>query len=167
MGNYSLAFVGLGSNLSNPVNQISTALTGIASLTHSRQLKCATWYGSKAIGPGEQPDYINTVASVQTKLSPEQLLGALQVLEDKQGRQRDIRWGARTLDLDLLLYDNITCNSDKLILPHPEMKKRSFVLLPLYELMPSLVLPDGSKLRDLIRKCNVDELEPINHCVLA
>ena len=156
------AFIGLGSNLDKPAEQITQALDAMAKLAHCTQLECAHWYSSKAIGPGDQPDYINTVASLNTTLTPRELLGALQGIENQQGRQRDIRWGARTLDLDLLLYNDIQLHSEELTLPHPALKQRNFVLVPLYDLAPALVLPDGSPLADLVQQCGREQLSLID-----
>ena len=158
---YFTAFIGLGSNLGIPSEQIRNALNALADLKDCKNLLCARWYSSKAIGPGEQPDYINTVAKLETRLTPHALLNALQDIEEQQGRQRCVRWGARTLDLDLLLYNNVQIQDEALSIPHPEMKTRSFVLVPLYDLAPSLVLPSGEALEDLIRHCNTDDLQVI------
>jgi 2-amino-4-hydroxy-6-hydroxymethyldihydropteridine diphosphokinase len=150
----SEAYIGLGSNLEDPATQISSALE---SLTQSPQISdviCAPWYQSQAIGPGEQPDYINTVVKLSTSLSPHGLLKVLQDIENQQGRQRSIRWGARTIDLDLLLYNNEELNSQDLVVPHPELKNRAFVLLPLYDLKASLVLPSGERLAELVKVCD-------------
>ncbi len=163
MNKYSLAFIGLGSNLGDPVLQLTSALNELAQLGLSKNLVCAPWYRSKAIGPGDQPDYINTVAQLETRLAPIDLLKALQGIENTHGRQRTIRWGARTLDLDLLLYDNICLNSDELQLPHPEMRTRGFVLLPLHDLAPNLVLPYGGTVSEHLARCDTSDLLPVAH----
>ncbi len=159
MSKYSQTFIGLGSNLEDPACQINNALKALSELPNSKELICAPWYSSKAVGPGEQPDYINSVASLKTTLPQLELLHYLQAIENQQGRKRDIRWGARTLDLDLLLYDNIQHNSDELTLPHPEIQHRSFVLLPLYDLAPELILPNGDKLEELAKQCDTSGLK--------
>ena len=159
MSECSLAYIGLGSNLNNPSQQIYDGLHALKTLPLCEDLQCANWYSSKAIGPGEQPNYINTVASLATTLSPIELLHQLQRIEDQQGRQRDIRWGARTLDLDLLLYDNIELQHKELTLPHPQMQERSFVLVPLHDIAPSLILPNGKSLAGLIKHCDISELQ--------
>lgn len=161
MSQHSLAFIGLGSNLDKPAEQIQRALDSMATLPDCSELQCAPWYSSKAIGPAGQPDYINTVASLKTQLSPLALLHQLQAIENQQGRQRHIRWGARTLDLDLLVYDNVCLDTDELQVPHPEIHKRNFVLLPLYKLAPALVLPDGRDLKALVAKCDMNNLKQI------
>ncbi len=164
MSKYSQAFIGLGSNLENPSYQINSALKALSELPHSKELTCAPWYSSKAVGPGDQPDYINTVVSLETTLPQLELLHHLQAIENQQGRKREVRWGARTLDLDLLLYDNIQHNCEELTLPHPEIQDRSFVLLPLYDLAPELVFPNGNKLEDLAKQCDTSGLELMASC---
>ncbi|MGH1440557.1 MAG: 2-amino-4-hydroxy-6-hydroxymethyldihydropteridine diphosphokinase [Cellvibrionaceae bacterium] len=162
MTSYSTAFIGLGSNLDKPHEQIDQALTALAKLASCKSLECAPWYSSKAIGPKGQPDYINTVARLKTLLSPAELLTQLQGIENAQGRQRLVHWGARTLDLDLLLYDNLELASEKLTIPHPEIQNRNFVLLPLYDLSPTLILPNGEKLETLAKQCDQHGLRPLN-----
>ena len=106
---------------------------------------------SKALGgPANQPDYVNAVALLETELLPYALLDALQALEARQGRQRTVRWGARTLDLDILLYGNLVSADPRLTLPHPRLRERPFVIYPLYALAPNLILPDGTAVRDLL-----------------
>ena len=162
MNALSLTFIGLGSNLNQPETQIQKALEALNVIPLCSNLKCAPWYSSVALGPTGQPDYINTVASLETSLSALDLLHELQSIENQQGRQRDIRWGARTLDLDLLLYDNTCLNTDELQLPHPEIQNRSFVLLPLYDLAPNTVLPSGERLETLVNNCDTSGLQLIN-----
>lgn len=157
----SLAFIGLGSNLCDPTRQINEALQALSTLKQSSNLQCAPWYSSLPVGPQDQPDYINTVASINTSLSAIELLHQLQSIENKQGRQREVKWGARTLDLDLLLFDDLCLNTEELLLPHPEIANRSFVLLPLFDLTPSLVFPNGDKLSELVKQCNQDGLKLI------
>lgn len=158
---YATTFIGLGSNLDRPKKQIATALEAMVTLPQCYNLQCAPWYQSQAIGPGEQPDYINTVVKLETTLSARELLRTLQVIEDRQGRQRSIRWGARTLDLDILLYNNEQCDSEILRLPHPQMHLRSFVLLPLYKLAPALKLPNGQTLAELVKRCDCSNLRMV------
>ena len=106
------------------------------------------------MGPQDQPDYLNAVAALETTLLPHELLDQLQAIETAQGRVRGAtRWGSRTLDLDLLLYGNETINDERLVVPHPGMKARSFVLYPLYEIAPGLLLPGGETLASLLNNC--------------
>lgn len=158
MDKYSTSYIGLGSNLEKPEIQIQSALEALANLPQTCNLRCSHWYSSKAIGPGEQPDYINAVASIDTRLSPMALLKQLQSIENDHGRQRNIHWGARTLDLDLLLYDNQCIDSAELQVPHPEINNRNFVLYPLNDLSPSLVFPNGQPLSAIISNLSLDGL---------
>ena len=145
---YHTAYIGLGSNLQNPHLQIRTALNELEQLPQSKQLTCSPWYSSTAVGPGDQPDYINAVAHLQTRFSPLELLEQLQQVENQHGRQREVRWGARTLDLDLLLYDDIRMDTKALQLPHPEILNRNFVLYPLMDLAPEFMLPNGQSVKE-------------------
>ena len=146
-------YVGLGSNLGNPRQQILQALDALASLRASTLVAYAPGYSSRAVGPGQQPDYINTVAALDTQLQPEPLLDALQAIEAAQGRERAERWGARTLDLDLLLYGDLRLDTPRLKLPHPRLKERDFVLRPLLDLAPGLTLPCGTPIESLLARC--------------
>jgi 2-amino-4-hydroxy-6-hydroxymethyldihydropteridine diphosphokinase len=140
------AYVAIGANLGDPLAQAQSAVTHLAALPETRVVAVSSWYRSAAIGPA-QPDYINGVASITTALSPLDLLDSLQHIELAHGRQRLQHWGPRTLDLDLLLYDNLILQSERLQLPHPQLTLRNFVVIPLREVAPQLMLPDG---RDLV-----------------
>jgi len=141
-------FIGLGSNLDDPQRQLETALAALAALPTSTLVAVSPRYRSRAVGPGIQPDYINAVAQLHTALEPEDLLTQLQLIEARQGRDRQVRWAARTLDLDILLYDQRVLDSAALTLPHPRLHHRDFVLRPLCDLAPALTLPDGSRVSD-------------------
>ena len=147
----TFCYLGLGANLHQPLQQLQQAVVALAALEHCQLLKVSSLYGSKPMGPQDQPDYVNAVAALTTTLSAEQLLDQLQKIELEQGRQRkDERWGPRTLDLDILLFGDQTINSERLTVPHYGMKVREFVLYPLAELAPELHLPDGSTLSQLL-----------------
>ncbi|WIO73783.1 2-amino-4-hydroxy-6-hydroxymethyldihydropteridine diphosphokinase [Porticoccaceae bacterium LTM1] len=152
----SIAYLSLGSNLDNPRQQVEEALHAIAELPATDLLKVSPWYRTKAIGPGEQPDYVNGVCAIETDLSPLELLHALQSIELSQGRERNIRWGARTLDIDILLYDDQQISSDELEVPHPRMVDRNFVLIPLADIVHGLHMPDGTTLSQLLANCPAD-----------
>lgn len=153
------AYIGLGSNLDNPAKQLEQALLSLASSEGVDDIIGSPWYQSKAVGPGEQPDYLNAVVEIKTTLSAERLLALLQGIEQAQGRQREIHWGARTLDLDLLLYGTSTITSEDLEIPHPRMRERNFVLLPLNDLVPDWVFADGVSLKELINNTSYDGIE--------
>lgn len=148
------AYIALGSNLDDPADQLDRALVALAGLAQSQLDEVSSVYRSAAVGPGSQPDYLNTVALLHTELSALKLLDALQQIEQAQGRIRDIKWGPRTLDLDLLLYGDEIIASPRLTIPHPQMRHRHFVLYPLHELCGNhYVLPDGTALETLLQQC--------------
>ena len=113
------------------------------------------------MGPKNQSRYVNGVIKISTRLSPNKLLKKLHEIEDAHGRIRNVRWGPRTLDLDILLYGSRMMNTKKLTIPHPEMKIRNFVLTPLADIEPDLVLPDGSILSSLLENNQLKEIVPI------
>lgn len=136
-----IAFVGLGANLGEPAAQLRAAVHSLAALPQTEVKKVSTFYRSAAIGPAGQPDYCNAVAQLDTALAPQDLLNAMQAIEDAAGRVRGERWGARVLDLDLLLYGQTVCSTERLTLPHPELAVRDFVLQPLAEIAPDAQIP--------------------------
>lgn len=153
------SFIALGSNLKEPLQQVIDAVEAIKSL--GRVVECSPWYASVAIGPGEQPDYVNGVLLLETALEPHALLKALQTIESQQGRIRDIRWGARTLDLDILLFDNDIIETNDLIVPHPRMTERAFVMYPLADIAADLVLPHGESVADVKARLSQVGLEKL------
>ncbi|GAB2710372.1 2-amino-4-hydroxy-6-hydroxymethyldihydropteridine diphosphokinase [Halomonas garicola] len=136
----SLAYIGLGSNLATPRQQVATALDELDALTLGRVTAASRLYASRPVGPQDQPDFVNAVAALETPLSPLALLDQLQALEQRHRRRRERRWGPRTLDLDILLFDAATVTRPRLQVPHPEMHRRAFVLRPLLEIAPHLTL---------------------------
>lgn len=145
------AYIGIGSNLNDPVAQVQQAFRALAELPASRLMACSPLYRSAPVGgPPDQPDYVNAVAALDTVLNPEELLTALQAVEIQQGRVRTVRWGPRTLDLDVLLYGSTIRNDSWLTLPHPRLHERAFVLYPLYDIAPDLTLPGGGPLSELL-----------------
>jgi 2-amino-4-hydroxy-6-hydroxymethyldihydropteridine diphosphokinase len=141
----TVAYIGLGSNLSEPIKQVQAAINAIKNIAQSDVINVSSLYLSKPMGPQDQDDYINAVLALETTLTPFDLLDALQCIENKAGRVRkDNRWGARILDLDIILFGNEIINTDRLIVPHYGMKKREFVLLPLAEIAADLILPSST-----------------------
>ena len=136
-----LAYVALGANLADPVAQIRAALEVLTHLPESRLLHASSLYRTAPVGIHHQPDFINAVAAFETTLSPQALLAALFTVEEQFGRRRDFHHAPRTLDLDLLLYDNDVIDSPRLQLPHPRMHLRAFVLAPLVEIAPNCRIP--------------------------
>ncbi len=148
------AYIALGSNLSGPLGQLQRATDALHELPDTRLERISRVYHSAAVGPGEQPDYLNAVVCVETSLAALDLLDALQAIETAQGRVRTERWGARTLDLDLLLYGDATIDCSRLRVPHPRMCERAFVLLPLADIAAAnLQLPNGEELAKLVAAC--------------
>lgn len=160
-------YISLGSNLCGPKSQLSKAVAALEQLQQTRIERISSIYRSAAVGPGAQPDYLNIVLLLATNLSPIALLDATQQIELDQGRVRNIRWGARTLDIDLLLYGDLLIDSLRLTVPHPRMKQRNFVLYPLREISDTnLVLPDGSDLDTLLLQCSELDLIRTEHPLL-
>ncbi len=155
----ALAYIGLGSNLAQPLAQVQTALNELATIPLTQLRAQSALYRSRAIGPGEQPDYINAVALLETQLEPLALLDALQAIEQTHQRVRIEHWGPRTLDLDVLLIDSQVIVSERLTVPHPYLTQRNFVLYPLADITPSLQLPCGTALTQLLAECPLDGLE--------
>ncbi len=155
-------FIGIGANLNDPAQQIKTGIQQLDQSDHIDVSKVSSFYQSKAIGP-PQPDYINAVVEVKTSLSAEALLKTCQGIETKQGRTRDVHWGPRTLDLDILLYDEQSICVPNLRIPHPEIEKRAFVLIPLFEIAPTLKLPNGTSLKSLVKDDLSAQLTQINN----
>ncbi len=149
------AFIGLGSNLNQPLTQIHSALTELTYLPDSELTKHSSLYETEPMGPVDQPDYIqpgyiNAVAELQTRLAPEALLDQLQAIEDSHNRERgEVQWGPRTLDLDLLLYGDEVIQTERLTVPHLGITERNFVLIPMVEISPELKLPDGRAITEL------------------
>lgn len=158
-------YIGLGSNLQSPAAQLTHACQALKLLAPAGDFVCSPFYQSRAVGPA-QPDYINACASFTTELAPLDLLDALQAIEAKQGRTRSLHWGPRTLDLDLLLYGSLCLHSERLKLPHPFLQERNFVVIPLFDLNPDLVLPCSTRIADLRTKLGSQDLIPLATKVL-
>ncbi|MFS2222800.1 2-amino-4-hydroxy-6-hydroxymethyldihydropteridine diphosphokinase [Pantoea sp. B65] len=142
-------YIALGSNLTDPLHQVQNALDALAAIPDSQPIATSSFYRTPPYGPPDQPDYLNAVIALDTRLSPEALLDHTQRIELEQGRVRKAqRWGPRTLDLDILLFGDLTLASERLIVPHYDMKNRAFMLLPLLEIAPQLCFPDGSSVAD-------------------
>ena len=156
-------YIGLGSNLMNPEEQIRQARITISKQADIIEIDFSSLYASSPMGPQDQPDYVNAVMRVKTGLSAIELLRVLQEIENNQGRVRKgERWGARTLDLDLLLYADQQVDTPDLIVPHTGLSERAFVLYPLQEIAPDdLFVPGKGDIKQLISQCPLDGLEKI------
>ena len=157
----SRTYIALGSNLDDPLVQVRQAIVELDRLPKSRLLAVSGLYRSAPMGPADQPDYINAVASLETALSPHALLDALQAIEQAHGRVRTAqRWGPRSLDLDVLIYDEQMIDDQRLTIPHPGMAGRAFVLFPLQELVGDrFVIPGQGALPDLLPGVTADRPE--------
>ena len=162
------AYIGLGSNMNNPIEQITQACVEISHLDNIELIRLSGLYRSSPLGPQDQPDYVNAVAKIATTLVPRVLLSRLKALEKAHGRaSTELRWGPRPLDLDILLYDQLMISSGSLTIPHPGLFERAFVLYPLREIEPDRFnIPGHGSLDALINKCPKHDLEFIQHIVL-
>jgi 2-amino-4-hydroxy-6-hydroxymethyldihydropteridine diphosphokinase len=157
------AYVGLGSNLDDPAQQIRRALTALESIPRTRLLRHSHSYRTAPWGITDQPAFVNAVAEVASVLEPRALLAALLAIEREQGRRRDgSQWGPRTLDLDLLTYAQLRSTEPGLILPHPRIGARAFVLVPLAELDAELAIPGAGVVRDLLACVDAADCVPID-----
>ncbi len=153
------AYIGLGSNLANPSQQIKTAYDAITQLANVRAIALSSLYHSPPMGPQNQPDYVNAVMAVVTSLAPIDLLRCLQQIENNQGRVRKAeRWGARTVDLDLLVYGDQMIDLPDLAVPHRGLAERAFVLYPLHEIAPQLLIPGKGDVASLLAECPINGL---------
>lgn len=142
------AFIALGANIVQPTKQVRRAIALICLLPHTRLLKTSSFYCTAPVGYADQPDFINAVVEISSDLSARELLEALLAIESALGRERSIPNGPRTIDLDLLLYGDRTINEQELIVPHPRMHERAFVLVPLTEIAPEVIIPGQGQAKD-------------------
>ena len=137
----TVVYIGLGSNMKSPKQQIRSAIKSIEGIVSTQVLRVSSLYKSKPFGPQNQDDYINAVAEIDTDLMPLELLECMQNIENQQGRIRKEHWGPRTVDLDILMFGDEIIKDDKLTIPHLEIENRSFVLAPLTEINPNCLIP--------------------------
>ena len=156
-----LAYIGLGSNLKDPKLQIETALKALNEADAIVVTKISSFYESKPLLDMPGPNYINVVCKVNTSLSAIDLLDVCQQIEDTQKRVRKVKWGSRTIDLDILLYEQQVISSDRLSIPHPEMTDRAFVMVPLYEIGKEINVPLLGLVKKLIDRVNTLDVKKI------
>ncbi|HLD17429.1 MAG TPA: 2-amino-4-hydroxy-6-hydroxymethyldihydropteridine diphosphokinase [Coxiellaceae bacterium] len=156
-------YIALGSNLDHPIQKVQDALSSMVEMPRTRLIKVSRFYRTKPLAGslGQQPDYINAVAYLKTSLSSTSLWAELSRIEQALGRVREKRWAARTIDLDILLYNDQDIKTAELTIPHPDMRRRDFVLYPLAEIAPHLVLPSGERIADLLAQCPAQGLTPL------
>ncbi|EAR0344864.1 2-amino-4-hydroxy-6-hydroxymethyldihydropteridine diphosphokinase [Salmonella enterica] len=154
----TIAYIALGSNQASPLEQVNAALKAIAGIPDSRIVAVSSFYRTPPLGPQNQPDYLNAAVALDTALTPEDLLNHTQRIELQQGRIRKAeRWGPRTLDLDIMLFGDEVINTQRLTVPHYDMKNRGFMLWPLFEIAPDLIFPDGLPLRQQLMLLAVEK----------
>lgn len=151
-------FIGLGSNLNEPLLQLKSALKELNSRSDIHNLIVSNFYSSKPVGPQDQPNFVNAVAKFSTTLSPIQLLDTLQAIEQDHHRTRERHWGPRTLDLDILLINNDTLSLPRLTVPHPYMLERGFVIKPLADIAPKMLLSNGKTVTEHLHRINITDL---------
>ncbi|WP_300416638.1 2-amino-4-hydroxy-6-hydroxymethyldihydropteridine diphosphokinase [uncultured Pseudoalteromonas sp.] len=155
-------YLGLGANLNAPRKQIHAAVAALKALEDVEFVCVSHDYASKPMGPQDQPDYVNAVACVKTALKPEQLLDITQAIELEHGRVRkEQRWGPRTLDIDILLFGNDVIDTPRLTVPHYGLTEREFVVYPLLEIAPTLVLPNNQSLADITKTLPLNDLQQL------
>ena len=152
------AFVGLGANLGDPVAQVTRAIAALAALDRTRVVRASSLYRSAPIGHADQPDFVNAVALLDTELAPRALLDALIGIERTAGRERTFANAPRLLDLDVLLYEDRVVDAPGLVVPHPRMHERAFVLVPLVEIAPDAVVPGRGRAAELLRAVRDQEV---------
>ena len=160
--NATIAYIGLGSNLGDPVRQVQTAMAALSALPQTDLEASSSLYRTAPVGNPAQPDFINAVCRIRTRLPAAELLQALLEIEHIHGRVRDGgKAEPRTLDLDLLVYGEETRNTAQLSLPHPRLHERAFVLYPLAELEPRLVIPRHGQVGELLTRCAGQAVEKL------
>lgn len=162
MTGWITAYIGLGSNLGDSAAQVRAGMQALRELALTRDVRCSSLYRSAPVGITDQPDFTNAVCACATQLPAQELMQQLLVIERTHGRERSgPKGGPRTLDLDLLLYGDHISDAPSLSLPHPRLHERAFVLYPLAELAPALVVPGRGELRALLRACPPQRLEKL------
>jgi 2-amino-4-hydroxy-6-hydroxymethyldihydropteridine diphosphokinase len=152
------AFIALGSNLGDPEAQIRGALSTLAAMLETRLVRHSSLYRNPPVGYPDQPEFVNAVAEIRTRLAPRDLLDQLLALERNQGRTRDFANAPRTIDLDILLYGGHVVNEPGLTIPHPRMLERAFVLVPLAEIAPDAVVPGVGRVSGLVKRVDASGL---------
>ncbi|MGX9740124.1 2-amino-4-hydroxy-6-hydroxymethyldihydropteridine diphosphokinase [Pseudocitrobacter corydidari] len=154
----TLAYIAIGSNLASPLEQVNAAIQALGEIPQSRIVALSSFYRTPPLGPQDQPDYLNAAVALETSLAPEALLDHTQRIELQQGRVRKAeRWGPRTLDLDIMLFGDAVIHTERLTVPHYDMKNRGFMLWPLFEIAPESVFPDGETLKNRLTVLNAPQ----------
>ncbi|MDI3358921.1 2-amino-4-hydroxy-6-hydroxymethyldihydropteridine diphosphokinase [Lelliottia sp. V89_10] len=154
----TLAYIAIGSNLASPLEQVNAAVQALSEIPQSRLVAVSAFYRTPPLGPQDQPDYLNAAVVLETALDAETLLDNTQRIELQQGRQRKAeRWGPRTLDLDIMLFGEEVIHTERLTVPHYDMKNRGFMLWPLFEVAPELTFPTGESLHAILQQLDAEK----------
>ncbi len=154
----TLAYIAIGSNLASPLEQVNAAVQALSEIPQSRLVAVSAFYRTPPLGPQDQPDYLNAAVVLETSLDADTLLDNTQLIELTQGRQRKAeRWGPRTLDLDIMLFGDEVIHTERLTVPHYDMKNRGFMLWPLFDVAPQLTFPTGESLQAILQQLNADK----------
>lgn len=154
----TLAYIAIGSNLASPLEQVNAAVQALGEIPQTRVVAVSSFYRTPPLGPQDQPDYLNAAVMLETGLDADTLLDNTQRIELQQGRVRKAeRWGPRTLDLDIMLFGDEVISTERLTVPHYDMKNRGFMLWPLFEIAPDLAFPDGSSLKAVLASLHAEK----------
>ena len=154
----TLAYIAIGSNLAAPLEQVNAAVQALGEIPQTRVVAVSSFYRTPPLGPQDQPDYLNAAVMLETGLDADTLLDNTQRIELQQGRVRKAeRWGPRTLDLDIMLFGDEVISTERLTVPHYDMKNRGFMLWPLFEIAPDLAFPDGSSLKAVLASLHAEK----------
>ena len=146
------AYIGVGSNLDDPLSQVGRGIDSLANIPQTRVVARSKMYRNRPMGPQDQPEYVNAAVGVLTQLSPAELLSELKKMESKLGRGVPIvRWGPRIIDFDLLVFGSVKLATETLVIPHPGIAARNFVLLPLFDIAPDLDIPGAGRVAPLLQ----------------
>jgi 2-amino-4-hydroxy-6-hydroxymethyldihydropteridine diphosphokinase len=155
------AVIGLGANLGDPVTQLRAAIAEIGRLAATRVVAESSFYRTAPVGYAGQPDFVNAAVSIETALEPRALLEGLKAVEAAAGRERSFKDAPRTLDLDVLLYEDCAIDEPGLTIPHPRMHERAFALAPLVEIEPDAIVPGRGRAADLLARCTDQRVQRI------
>jgi 2-amino-4-hydroxy-6-hydroxymethyldihydropteridine diphosphokinase len=156
------AVIGLGANLGDPVAQLRAAIAAIGRLAETRVVATSSFYRTAPVGYAAQPDFVNAAVSIETTLAPRALLDGLKSIELAAGRARTFKDAPRTLDLDILLFDDLVRHEAGLTIPHPRMHERAFALAPLVEIEPDAVIPGRGRAADLLAQCAGQDVQRVD-----